>query len=106
MENCQKIISNKYKKNHKKQNHKTCTLRIYDSVSLIHNHEFISFCKTCQKHSWILCKKEHSMHDIIDLYQIIPQLNSEESNIIEKLYSKISKNFENVKNLKENIIKS
>ena len=46
------------------------------------------------------------MHDIIDLYQIIPQLNSDESNKIEKLYNEISKNFENLKNLKESIIET
>jgi len=106
-EKCQKILCNKCKKNHKKQNHKTCSLKNYDSTCLIHNHEFISFCKTYQKHSCILCKKEHSMHDIIDLYLIIPQLNSDESNNkIEKLYNEISKNFENVINLKESIIES
>ena len=93
-------------KNHQAQNHKTCSLRNYDSTCLIHNHEFISFCKTCQKNFCISCKREHSMHNIIDLYQIIPQLNSDESNKIEKLYNEISKNFENLKNLKESIIES
>ena len=52
-------------------------------------------------------QKEHLIHDIIDLYQIIPQLNSDESYKIEKLNifikgvlklgnNEISKNFENL----------
>jgi len=105
-EKCKKILCNKCKKNHQAQNHKTCSLRKYDSTCLIHNHEFISFCKTCQKHFCILCKKEHSMHDTIDLYQIISQLNSDESNKFEKINNEILKNFEDLKNLKESIIKS
>ena len=46
------------------------------------------------------------MHDIIDLYQIIPQLNSDEFNRIEKKNKEISKHLENLKILKENIIES
>ena len=105
-EKCKKILCNKCKKNHKIQNHKTCSLRNYDSTCLIHNHEFISFCKTCQKNICFVCKKEHSMHNIIELYHIIPQLNSDESNKFEKLNNEISKHLENLKILKESIIES
>ena len=64
------------------------------------------FVKLVKKIFCILCKKDHSMHDIIDLYQIIPQLNSDEFNRIEKKNKEISKHLENLKILKESIIKS
>ena len=48
-EKCKKILCNKCKKKHQAQNHKTCSLRNYDSTCLIHNHEFISFIKLVKK---------------------------------------------------------
>jgi P-type E1-E2 ATPase len=46
------------------------------------------------------------MHNIIELYHIIPQLNSDESNKFEILNNEISKHLENLKILKESIIES
>ena len=103
---CNKILCSKCKKNHKIQGHQICPLYKYDSTCLIHNDNYISYCKTCSKNFCILCKKEHVMHDIFDLYTVMPSINSDDFTKIVNLSKEIEKNFQNLEKIKNDIIES
>ena len=103
---CKKILCSKCKKNHQVQGHQICPLYKYDSTCLIHNDNYISYCKTCNKNFCIWCKKEHEMHDIFDLYKVIPSINSDEFTKIVNLSKEIENNFKNLKKIKNDIIES
>ena len=103
---CNKILCSKCKKNHKIQGHQICPLYKYDSTCLIHNDNYISYCKTCSKNVCIWCKKEHEMHDIFDLYKVMPSINSDDFTKIVNLSQEIEKNFQNLEKMKNDIIES
>ena len=103
---CNKILCSKCKKNHILQGHPICPLYKFDSTCLIHNENYISYCKTCNKNFCIWCKKNHEMHDILDLYKVMPSFDSEQYSKIVNVSKEIENNFLKLEKTKNDIINS